>query len=279
MTKVYNRKTKECYELGQYGGGGLKFLYNTVLGRIFLRILVGHACSNLYGLYTHSRLSRRKIKPFIAKNHMTVENPEQYHCFSDFFHRFEKRTVAKAKTAMIAPADSKLLCYDIDPARVITIKHTQYSIRDLVGRDFDGFENGHCLVFRLAVDDYHRYCFVDDGKIVDEEHIKGKLHTVSSFSDAYRVYAQNDRVVSVLETKNFGKIIQIEVGAMLVGRINNHKVDSFKKGDEKGYFDFGGSTVVLLVDRHVKIDDDILAQSEQGIETKVSYGERIGEKC
>jgi phosphatidylserine decarboxylase len=74
-------------------------------------------------------------------------------------------------------------------------------------------------------------------------------------------------------------MIQIEVGAMLVGRIKNANKTTFKKGEEKGYFDFGGSTVVLLVNKDIKIDDDILAQSAKGIETKVSYGERIGEKC
>ena len=279
MTKVYDRKTGEVSEVAQYGGAGLKFLYGNPFGRILLRFVIGHFCSNLYAAYNRTRLSRKKIQPFVNKHHMKVENPAQYHSFAEFFTRQEARTVSKAKTALIAPADSKLLCYPIDSRQVIKIKHTQYSIRDLVGRDFDGFEKGHCLVFRLAVDDYHHYCFVDDGELVEQNHIKGRLHTVSSFSDQYRVFAQNDRVVSLLKTKHFGDIIQVEVGAMLVGRINNRDVQSFKKGEEKGYFDLGGSTIVLLVKDDIKIDDDILAQSAQGIETKVSYGEKIGGIC
>ena len=279
MTRVYDRKTRKVTEVPQYGGGGLNFLYNNPFGRVILRFVSGHLCSNIYGAYNHSRLSRHSIKSFIAKNHMEIENPEQYKSFSEFFTRKEQRTVDEGRNVLISPADSKLLCYDINPDQIIKIKHTKYSVRDLIDQDCEGFEGGHCLVFRLAVDNYHRYCFADDGEMLEKKHIKGRLHTVSSFSDKYKVYIQNDREMSILQTKHFGKMIQIEVGAMLVGRIKNVDKTTFKKGEEKGYFDFGGSTVVLLVNKDIKIDDDILAQSAKGIETKVSYGERIGEKC
>ncbi len=279
MTEVYDRKTGNVSQVAQYGGAGLKFLYGNPLGRILLRFVSGHLCSNLYAVYNRTRFSRKKIQPFIEKHHLKIEDPAQYRSFADFFTRQETRTISKTKTALISPADSKLLCYPINSRQIIKIKHSQYSIRDLVGQDFDGFENGHCLVFRLAVDDYHRYCFVDDGELIGQRHIKGRLHTVSSFSDKYRVFAQNDRVVNLLKTKHFGDIIQVEVGAMLVGRINNRAAPSFRKGEEKGYFDLGGSTIVLLVNENIRIDEDILTQSAQDIETKVSYGEKIGGIC
>lgn len=279
MTKVFDRETGEVSEVAQYGGAGLKFLYGNPFGRVLLRFVSGHLCSNLYAAYNRSRCSRKKIRPFAEKHHMKIGDLAQYGSFADFFTRQEARKISKTKTALISPADSKLLCYPINSRQIVKIKQTQYSIRDLVGRDFDGFEKGHCLVFRLAVDDYHRYCFVDDGEIAEQKHIKGRLHTVSSFSDQYRVFAQNDRVVNLLKTKHFGDIIQVEVGAMLVGRINNHDLRVFKKGEEKGYFDLGGSTIVLLVKDGIKIDEDVLAHSAQGIETKVSYGEKIGGIC
>ena len=93
------------------------------------------------------------------------------------------------------------------------------------------------------------------------------------------MFAQNDRVVNFLDLENFGAMIQIEVGALLVGRIKNHNIADFKKGEEKGFFELGGSTIILLTRKNIKIDDDILEQSAQGIETKVNYGERIGELC
>ena len=78
-------------------------------------------------------------------------------------------------------------------------------------------------------------------------------------------------------TNNFGKIIYIEVGALLVGKINNYNKDKYVKGEEKGYFELGGSTIVILTSDKVKIDNDIINYSNKGIETKVKYGERIGE--
>ncbi len=67
---------------------------------------------------------------------------------------------------------------------------------------------------------------------------------------------------------------------MLVGKItNNKKIKSFHKGDEKGYFEFGGSTIILFVkDKEIIIDDDILLNSTLSKETMVSCGERIGIK-
>jgi phosphatidylserine decarboxylase len=104
------------------------------------------------------------------------------------------------------------------------------------------------------------------------------LHTVRPVSaERYRVYIVNHREVSVLETENIGEFIQIEIGAILVGKITNHQVISFKRGDEKGYFSFGGSTIVLLFkDGAIKIDPDILEFSQKGIETRVRMGEKIG---
>ena len=279
MTKIYDRKTKQIQSIPQYGGSFLDFLYGNPFGRILLRLANSHLLSNVYGLYAHSRLSHKKIETFCRKNHIDTENTDQYKTFSDFFTREEKREIARDKNALISPADSKLLCYKISDDNLIKIKHSTYSIDDLICQDSRMYKNGYCLVFRLTIDDYHRYCFIDDGEIADQKHIKGRLHTVSSFSNKYKVFAQNDRIVNHLQTENFGRIIQIELGAMLVGRIKNHDIEMFKKGEEKGYFDFGGSTIVILADDKIKIDQDILEQSRKGIETKVNYGERIGERC
>ena len=82
----------------------------------------------------------------------------------------------------------------------------------------------------------------------------------------------------MLKTRNFGTMIQIEVGALLVGKIQNHPVTEFKKGDEKGYFELGGSTIILLTQSNIAVDEDILENSRKGIETKVHYSERIGVK-
>ena len=278
MTRTYDRRTKQIFEVPQYGEGKLRFLYGTPFGRIFLRLATSHLVSNINAWKNSTKGSKAKIAPFVKEYGIKVDNTEQYQSFSDFICRQEKRSCDKEKTALIAPADSKLTYYKIDDHELITIKNTTYSIEDLTGEDISDFAGGSCLVFRLAINDYHRYCYIDSGKVVRTKHIKGRLHTVSSLSEKYKVFAQNDRIVNILDTENFGKVIQIEVGAILVGRIKNHDKTVYKKGEEKGYFEMGGSTIVLLLKKDIKIDEDIREQSKKGIETIVKYGERIGGK-
>ena len=278
MTKVYNRKTKQIIEVPQYSEGKLKFLYNNPFGRILLRFISGHTYSRINAWFNSRPASKRKIAPFVAEHRIKVDNIERYYSFADFFSRQEKRDFCETKTALISPADAKLLYYPIDKGQVIKIKNSSYTIEDLVGEPVSDFAGGSCLVFRLAMDDYHRYCFIDSGKTIKTKHIKGRLHTVSSISDHYRVFAQNDRIVNFLQTANFNAIVQIEIGALLAGRIRNRHKTHFEKGEEKGYFELGGSTIVLLLKKDIYLDDDIIKHSKLGIETKVAYGEKIGGK-
>ena len=171
------------------------------------------------------------------------------------------------------------MVYKITDDLKIKIKQSVYTLEELVldKIDLEQYKNGNCLIFRLSMDDYHRYCFIDDGTIEKVREIKGKLHTVSSISDKHKVYSQNTRICNYMTTNNFEKIIFIEVGALLVGKINNYNKKQFSKGEEKGYFELGGSTIVILTNSKLKIDDDIIEYSNNGIETKVKYGEKIGE--
>jgi phosphatidylserine decarboxylase len=144
----------------------------------------------------------------------------------------------------------------------------------------DEYKNGACAVFRLTVDDYHRYAFFDSGYAGNCYRIPGVYHTVGNISDGkFKVYSENTREYTELFTENFGKAIFMEVGALLVGRIMNRPgVSCFSRGDEKGYFCFGGSTIVLFFKENtVKFDSDIEKFSAEGIEVKVGIGEKIGE--
>ena len=107
--------------------------------------------------------------------------------------------------------------------------------------------------------------------------INVKYHNVGPIAfDKYKVYPESQREYSVLKTENFGEMIQMEVGAMLVGKIVNHDIKTFKRGDEKGYFLYGGSTVILIVKENIiDIDQDILDASSIPMEIKVKQGEKI----
>ena len=285
--RIYDRKTKKYEEIVQYGQGALKFLYGNVFGRILLRIAVSPAASRLYGYINSRPSSRKKIPGFIESNKIRVEDFEdrEYRSFNDFFTRKLRegsRIIDADESRLISPADAKLLIYDITEDLRINVKGREYMLDEISGglNNPEEYSGGKCLVYRLCMDDYHRYCFIDDGTVTQTKVIKGKLHTVSSLSKEYKIYKENHRVVSVLSTKHFGEVIHIEVGALLVGKIVNRNVQDFSKGEEKGFFEPGGSTIIQLFKKDaVQIDEDIVQQSLDNTETKVLYGEGVGSVC
>lgn len=286
MTKIYSRENKDYYEHKEAGDLGLRFLYNTILGRLILKFLVGQKVSKMSGKYNDSKHSLKKIKKFVEKNKINMDDfiEEDYKNFNDFFTRTikeEKRPMTKNPKRFISPADSKVLAYDITDDLMLTIKGSTYSLNELVNNeeDLSEFKNGKCLVFRLCVDDYHHYCYPDSGKLLKYNIIDGKLHTVRSISSKYKIYKVNQREYSILETENFDKIVYIEVGAMMVGKIVNNVQETFTKGEEKGYFKLGGSTIVILLkENELILDKDIVNNSKNDIETQVKYRETIGAK-
>lgn len=266
----------------------LSFLYNTKLGRIILKPLVANKLSStIVGHILDSKLSCLIIKPFIRKNKIKIDDFERkkYYSFNDFFIRKikpEKRNIIKDKNAFISPCDSKLTVYNINDETMFKIKNTIYSVSSLIMDNAlaNEYINGYALVYRLSPEDYHRYCFIDDGEVTKNYKISGKFHTVNPIVyDKFEVFKENTRECTIVKTRNFGQLMYVEVGALLVGKINNHDVFKFKKGEEKGYFMYGGSTVIILIKRNiVKIDSDILENSKNGYETYVRFGEKIGEK-
>ena len=282
--KIWDRKRNIFYEEKEYGKKKLDFLYNTFLGRVLLKLIFSRVWfSKLQAIYQNSKISKRKILPFILKYNvdMSVYENQSYNSFSDFFKR---KRIIKNKTfenELIAIADSKLQVFSIQDNLELKIKQSIYSLNELIQDEqiVKKYKDGTCLIYRLSMDDYHRFMFLDDGNIINSKKIKGVLHTIRPISKRYNVFCQNSRQVTFLNTKNFGRVIQIEVGAMLVGKIVNYKKINFKRLEEKGYFDFGGSTIVQLFEKEkIKIDGDILAKSKENIETKVEIGMKIGEK-
>ena len=280
--KIYDRKTKTYEDIVQYGAGKLDFLYNNPVGRIFLGIAVSPFVSNIYASKNAKKSSVKKIPGFIKEHNIDMSDFEdrEYKSFTDFFTRkirYGKRPVDMTPGALISPADSKLLVYEIEKDTSMRIKGRTYTVDEILAdaENAKEFAGGYALVFRLTVDDYHRFCYPDKGCLISKRFIKGKLHTVSPVSKNHKIYMENTRLVNLLKTEKFGTIAYIEVGAMLIGRIVDNGTDVFEKGQEKGYFEPGGSTVIIMV-RNVEIDKDIMEQSASGIETKVRYGERIG---
>lgn len=267
----------------------LNFLYRNKNGRRFLKLLTNPKLSAMIGKFMDSPLSIPLIEPFIEKNHIDLSPcvKTKFRSFNDFFTRKLKptaRPISQNKEYLISPCDSRLTVCEITENSLFKIKGSRYSVADLVNNSFiaNRYRDGLCLIFRLCVDDYHRYCYFDNGTKDENTFIPGELHTVNPIAlEHYNIYKRNCREYTVLHTENFGDAVQIEVGAMLVGKIfNRHGKHRFKKGEEKGMFLFGGSTIVLLLESgKAAIDDDILRNSAKGIETVVHFGETIGRRC
>ena len=281
---IYDRNTGTLTEPEEYRDGAVSFLYETVPGRLLLRLAVSRWFSGLCGLYYSSPLSKRAIRPFIQKHGIMLEEGEleQYRTFQEFFTR--KKTVSpetQDPRALLAVADSKMRYYPITDGLELTVKNCRYDLADILddGSMADSFRGGTCVVFRLGVEDYHRYHFPDGGVCSGVRKIKGVLHTVRPVSEKYRVFARNSRQVSILETEHFGRVVQVEVGALLVGRIVDRQLEKFSRMEEKGHFEFGGSTVLLLLNKPIVFDEDIEDMNRAGVEIQVRAGERIGYLC
>ena len=267
----------------------LKKLYGSVAGRVLLKTLTAPALSRVAGRFMDSPASKVLIKPFIKKSGIDTSQyvMSGFRSYNDFFTRRikkGKRPVDTAPEHLISPCDSKLTVYKISSRSIFRIKGSRYRVSDLLCNDFlaKRYCGGYCCIFRLEVDDYHRYCYIDSGVKSGNTFIPGELHTVNPVAlERYNIYKRNCREYTVLHTDNFGDVVQVEVGAMLVGRIVNlHDEGAFRRGEEKGRFEFGGSTVVLLFEKDSIIPDrDILVNSSDGVETVVKYGEKIGIKA
>lgn len=280
--QVWNRT--ELVERPEVGAGAMRFAYENPIGRILTKaILCRSFVSNLYGAWQRSRFSKGKVKKFIAQYQISLDDctKQDFSNFNDFFTRQRKSYVNQtAEHEVPAIADSKLTALPIDENRLFTVKGVPYTAAELLESEALAAEyaGGICLIFRLSPDDYHRYVYPDAGTQEETVGIQGVLHTVNPIGASLGVYRRNTRRYTVLHTAHFGDVIQMEVGALLVGRICNHRetAGSFAKLQEKGYFEYGGSTVILLLKKNaVTMDTDILQYSAQGIETEVKIGERI----
>ncbi len=275
--KIVNRKTKE---INDYQPGIVtKWAYNTILGRMIIKLFNNHFSSKIVGFYMNSWLSKPYLKKVLKKYKMV--NNHQYRCYNDFFTRKKDINFVKDNNIFISPCESKLLVLKIDKNNKFNIKNSVYTTNEIINDNLiNDYLGGYLLIFRLDVNNYHRYIFIDDGTKEEDHFIKGKLHTVQPIAyKKYKVFHENSRIWSILHTKHFDDVIYCEVGAMNVGKIVNEDITEFHKGDEKGHFEFGGSTILLFVKKNqIIIDSDILDNSNNLWETTVDIGERIGIK-
>ncbi|MEJ2155956.1 MAG: archaetidylserine decarboxylase [Desulfobacteraceae bacterium] len=289
--RLYNRRTRaiECEQVP--GGRFLTFFYGRPWGRLVARWVWSRVLfSRFYGWIFHRRFSRRQIDRFVTQSRIDMSEVHVpkggFQTFNDFFIRRLKpgaRPIASDPTAVISPADSRLKVIQLQNKTLLHVKGVSLTLAQLLCTDNhpDQFADGLCLQFRLAPRDYHRFGYIEDGVQSPVRVVGGRLYSVSPLALRHipAIWAENHRHWCVIETRSMGPILQIEVGATVVGSIIQHRMDGgyCHRGEEKGYFQMGGSTVLIIIQPgRVKIDDDILNHSNQDIETLVRYGEAVG---
>lgn len=263
------------------------FLCSSPFGRFLYNLTLFLQVPRIMGAFLRSPLSKFFIKGFVKKNNidMSAFAGVKFKSFNDFFTRKDNsRKPELSPETLISPCDSALSVFNIEENSTFKIKGFDYTLKDFFETDeFDKtFSGGNALIFRLAATDYHRYCYIDSGSLEKNHFLKGKLYSVQPVCcRTFKVYTKNRRSWTILHTQNFGDVAQVEVGAFSVGGIKNHHENySFSKGEEKGYFDLHGSTIVMLFRKNtIKLDEEILAQTANGKETTVKYGQPIGKKA
>ena len=262
----------------------LRFLYHTACGRAVLKLLVRPGLSRAAGKFLDSKCSKIFIRGFQKRNGISldgIEVPEGgFPSFNSFFCRKRSHSAVDEDPGhLISPCDGLLSVHTIDADSRLAIKNTTYSLAELLqdAELADSYRGGKALIFRLMPTHYHRYAYADSGIVLRQKRIEGVLHTVRPIAtEQVPVYVQNSREYALLQSEQFGSVVQMEVGALLVGRITNLPTNGFvTRGEERGYFEFGGSTIVLLLQRdRVRLLPAYNAEQE----IPVTLGQQIGEK-
>lgn len=279
-----DRKTGEKVAESVMGDGALRFAYETLAGRTLWSLLFGSKfISAILGRRYDSPKSAKDIAKLVAIPGCRAEEAEkpieEYSCFNEFFTRHLKPGARPLGDGFVSPADGRLRLYlNADGNQPFPLKGATKSLKDVFDAEVDGTFD--IAVVRLAPVDYHRFHFPCDSVVIGETKvISGKYHSVNPIALVKypNVYADNERQIVECDSA-FGRYWMIDVGAFGVGTI----VQTFdgteqKKGAERGYFKFGGSTVILVMKSGaVKWDEDIVRNSAAGLETRVLCGERIG---
>ena len=287
--RIWNRNVGRVETERVYGDAWVRLLYGTASGRWTVHhLLVGKLPSRLLGALQSTRASARRIPAFVDTFDIPVDEFEDtgWSSFNDFFVRRFKagaREFCREPDCMPAFSEARYLAFERIGAEVtFPVKGHYLAPRAILTGTADGapFEHGPLLIARLAPVDYHRFHFPDDGSTVEEQRISGRLHSVNPFALRTRgdILATNERHVSILDTENFGRLAMVEVGAMNVGRIvQTHPPERpFRRGDEKGYFCFGASTILLFGELGRWVPSaDLLEQTALGRETLVRLGDEV----
>lgn len=288
--RYIDRGTGELREEPIYCETILRFLYGSRIGKPLGTLLAELPIfSRFLGWWFRRSWTKKKIRPFIAHFEIDMtefENPvESYPSFDAFFIRTLKKESRPLAKELIIPADGRYLFYqNVAACDNFVLKNKKFSIKKLVGLDSiaNVYAEGSMVIARLSPSDYHRFHFPCDCIPGPARLINGPFYPPYPKAIIQNIVflSENKRMITELKTDHYGTILFIEIGTTAVGSIHQtyQPGTPYKKGDEKGYFSFGGSSLILLFEKGcIRLAKDILAHSSQQIETLCHMGQSLEE--
>jgi phosphatidylserine decarboxylase len=287
--EFYNRLTSHLETEQVYGEGFLRFVYENPVGSLPLHALVKHRLFSFwYGSRMDAAASREKVQPFIEQYGVDVselaDSPESYRTFNEFFYRKLKpsaRPIAAGANEIALPADGRhLVLPDIAACEAFFVKGVRFDLSALL-RDAslaERFAHGSMLISRLCPVDYHRFHFPFGGTPAASKVVTGPFYSVSPIALRRRpsILWENQREITLLRTETLGDVLLLEIGATCVGSIVQSFTpgQSVAKGDEKGYFRFGGSCCITIFEpNRIRFADDLVEHSAAGREVYAKMGD------
>ncbi len=296
MTKIrfIDRQTKKIITEKVYGKFFLELFYrdtifSKICGAICLPFLAKTSiASRLYGVFQNSRLSRWKVKWFIKAFDVDTSefevSPEAFRTFNEFFYRKLKPVTRPIhQNGLVMPADGRYLAYpELTSNDEFMIKGQRFDLDTLVSDSALSvkYDRGSLLIARLCPIDYHRIHFPCDCIPSRPRLINGHYFSVNpiALKKNLSILSENKRMLTTLRTKDYGDILYIEVGSTYVGSIKQtfEPGKFFRKGDEKGYFEFGGSCLILLFEKkRVRFAEDLLTATARDMELYGKMGDSL----
>jgi len=290
---VINRKTGKKEEEKVYGEKYLQFLYSSY-GFFLLPLFCKFSfLSQFYGWLQKKGSSKKKVKPFIDTFGVEAsefeKKTDQFSSFNDFFIRKlkpEARPIVSDSKIATMPADGRYLAFDqIESCPFFSVKGKRFCLETFLNSKelAEKYVGGSLVLVRLCPTDYHRFHFPFDCVPSAPKLINGFLYSVNPFALKKRagILCENKRLITTLESEGFGKVLFLEIGATNVGSVIQTYTPNalWKKGEEKGYFSFGGSALAIIFEKDkIALDEDLLNATKQGIEVKGEFGQSLGSK-
>ena len=290
--QYFNRYTGKVETEVVYGEQWLRFILFNPFGKIALHTVAKRAWfSRWYGWRMSRPGSAARVRPFIEQYGIAedehVKAADAFTSFNDFFYRKLKpasRPVDAAADSAVFPADGRHLGFaKASEVERVYVKGQRFDLGRLLGDDelAAQFADGAAVFSRLCPVDYHRFHFSVAGEPGNARLINGPLYSVNPLAlrDRLAILWENKRYITEIETEQLGRVLMLEIGATNVGSVHHTFVPtrSVEKGEEKGYFAFGGSaTLTLFEPGRVQLAEDLLEQSAQQRELYAKVGDRMG---